>query len=180
MKILIGNLLVIGLLFLSACSPKLSPFSQKLVNQNAWSEDELKEIQFYLSDDIVLRRDFRRGSSKIVSGEIKMVNGRQVEEVRIPEGTPGILLFQPKSNRMAVSFEDGKDTRYLMFGPNPKRRDNYVLLASDWKNRRGKVQYDGKTYYTNPESALATLMVDLKRTGKTSVKSRSARGRKID
>lgn len=180
MKVLIGNVLILGLLFLSACSPKLSPFSQSLIDQNGWSEEELKEIQFYLSDDVVLRRDFTRGSSKIVSGEIKMVNGRQVEEIRIPEGTPGILLFQPKSNRMAVSFEDGKDARFLMFGPNPKRRKQYVLLASDWQNRRGKVQYDGRTYYTDSESALATLMVDLKRSGKTSVRTRSAKGRKVN
>lgn len=182
MKVFIGNLLLVGLLFLSACSPKLSPFSQRLIDQNGWSEDELQQIQFYLSDDIVLKRDFKRGSSKIVSGEIKMVNGREVEEIRISKGTPGILLFQPKSNRMAVSFESGKDSdsRYLMFGPNPKRGKNYVLLASDWNNRRGKVKYDGKTYYTSSDSALATLMVDLKKSGRTSVKSRSAKGRKID
>ncbi len=182
MKVLIGNLLVMAVLFLSACSPKLSPFSQRLIDQNGWSEDELQQIQFYLSDDVVLKRDFTRGSSEIVGGEIKMVNGRKVEEVKISKGTPGILLFQPKSNRMAVSFESGRDadTKYLMFGPNPKRGKNYVLLASDWKNRRGKVQYDGKTYYTSSNSALATLMVDLKRRGNTSVKSRSAKGRKID
>lgn len=179
MKFLIGNALLLAILFLSACSPKLSPFSQRLVDQNRWSEDELQQIQFYLSDDIVLKRDFTRGSSEIVSGEIKMVNGREVEQVRIVKGTPGVLLFQPKSNRMAVSFESGKDSRYLMFGPNPKRGKNYVLLASDWNNRRGKVKYDGKTYYTNSDSALATLMVDLKKSGRTSVKSRSAKGRKI-
>lgn len=182
MKVFFGNFLLMSLLFLSACSPKLSPFSQRLIDQNGWSEEELQQIQFYLSDDIVLKRDFRRGSSKIVSGEIKMVNGREVEEVRITKGTPGVLLFQPKSNRMAVSFESGRkgDARYLMFGPNPKRGKNYVLLASDWNNRRGKVTYDGKTYYTTSDSALSTLMVDLKRTGRTSVKSRSAKGRKID
>lgn len=180
MKVFIGNFLVIGLLFLSACSPKLSPFSQRLIDQNGWSEDDLQQIQFYLSDDIVLKRDFTRGSSEIVSGDIKMVNGREVEEVKIRKGTPGVLLFQPKSKRMAVSFESGNDTRYLMFGPNPKRGKNYVLLASDWNNRRGKVKYDGKTYYTDSNSALATLMVDLKRSGNTSVKSRSAKGRKID
>ena len=180
MKNLIGSTLLLALFFLIACSPKLSPVSQRLVDQNGWSEDELQQIQFYLSDDIVLKRDFTRGSSEIVSGEIKMVNGREVEQVRIAKGTPGVLLFQPKSNRMAVSFESGRDSRYLMFGPNPKRGKNYVLLASDWKNRQGKVKYDGKTYYTNSESALATLMVDLKKSGRTSVKSRSAKGRKID
>lgn len=180
MKILMNGFFVVVILFLASCSPKLSPFSQNLVRQNGWTEDELQKIQYYLSDDIVLKRDFTRGSSEIVSGEIKMVNGRQVEEVRIPEGTPGIVLFQPKKDRIAVSFESGKDSRYLMFGPNPKRRGQYVLLASDWENRRGKVKYDGKTYYTNSQSALATLLVDLKKTGKTSVKRRSAKGRKID
>lgn len=168
------------ILFLGACSPKLSPFSQRLVDQNRWSEDDLRQIQFYLSDDIVLFRDYTRGSSEIVSGEIKMVNGRQVEEIKIPKGTPGVLLFQPKTNRMAVSFEEGKDARYLMFGPNPKRGKNYVLLASDWNNRRGKVKYDGKTYYTSANSAAATLLVDLTKRGKTSYKTRSAKGRKID
>ncbi|MEM1121728.1 MAG: hypothetical protein AAGJ18_14850 [Bacteroidota bacterium] len=179
MKRVFGSMLLAGLFFFTSCSPKLSPFSQRLIDQNGWSEDELQQIQFYLSDDIVLKRDFTRGSSEIVSGDMKMVNGREVEQVRIAKGTPGILLFQPKSTRMAVSFESGSDKRYLMFGPNPKRGKNYVLLASDWKNRRGKVRYDGKTYYTDPNSALATLMVDLKKSGRTSVKSRSAKGRKI-
>ena len=172
--------LLFALLFLSACSKKLSPFSQQLIDQNGWSEGDLREIQFYLSEDVLLRRDYTRGSSEIVRGEIKMVNGREVDEVRIEKGTPGVLLFQPKSNRMAVSFEEGDDTRYLMFGPNPKRGKNYVLLASDWNNRRGKVKYDGKIYYTNPESALATLLVDLRRSGNTRVSSRSAGGRKIN
>ncbi len=180
MKILINGIVLFCLLFLGACSPSLSPFSQRLIDQNDWSEEDLKQIQFYLSNDIVLKRDYTRGSSEIIAGEIKMVNGRQIEQVTIPKGTPGILLFQPKSDRMAISFEEGKDSRYLMFGPNPKRGKNYVLLAADWQNRRGKVKYDGRTYYTNSESALATLLVDLKKSGKTSVKSRAAKGRKID
>lgn len=180
MKFLMNSLFVGMVLFLASCSPKLSPFSQGLVQQNSWTENELQRIQYYLSSDIVLKRDYTRGSSEIVAGEIKMVNGRQVEEIRISEGTPGVVLFQPKKDRIAVSFESGDDARFLMFGPNPKRRGQYVLLASDWSSRRGKVKYDGKTYYTNPESASATLLVDLKKTGKTSVKSRSAKGRKID
>jgi len=180
MKALMPISLFLFLLFVIGCSPRLSPFSQRLIDQNGWSEADLQQIQFYLSEDIVLKRDYSRGSSEIVSGEIKMVNGRRIEEVTIPRGTPGVLLFQPKYNRMAISFEEGKDARYLMFGPNPKRGKNYVLLASDWKNRRGKVKYNGKTYYTDSNSALATLMVDLKKTGRTTVRKRSAKGRKID
>ena len=179
MKIL-NSITLFCLLFLGACSPSLSPFSQHLIEQNGWSEEDLKQIQFYLSNDIVLRRDYTRGSSQIIAGEIKVVNGRQIEQVTIPKGTPGVLLFQPKSDRMAISFEAGADSRYLMFGSNPNKGKRYVLLASEWKNRRGKVKYDDRTYYTNTESALATLLVDLKKSGKIRVKSRSVKGRKID
>ena len=170
-----------ALLFLaSACSPRLSPFTQRLYDDNNWTENELKSIQFYVSQDIVLHREIASGESRIESGEIKMVDGRKVEEVVVRKGTPGVLIFLPKENRFAVSFENNGDDRYLMFGPNPKAGNRYVLLASDWKRRRGKVSYDGKSFYTPSESAYAALMVDLKKIRKVSVKSRTAKGRKID
>ncbi|MEL6867457.1 MAG: hypothetical protein AAFP19_23735 [Bacteroidota bacterium] len=167
------------LLGLGACSPKLTPFTQRLVDENNWSEDELRRIQFYLSDDIVLRRQASKGDAKIVSGEIKIVNGKRVEEIIIEKGTPGILLFSPKENRFAVSFESGGDDRFLMFGPSPKSGSRYVLLASNWKRNRGEIRYAGKKYYTSSESAYATLMVDLKRVRNVSVKTRKASGRTI-
>lgn len=175
-----SKLLFISLLLLfTACSPSLSPFSQKLIKQNRWVEEDLKEIQFYLSSDIILFRDYTNGATRIESGEIKMIRGRKVEEIKIPKGTPGVAVFQPNSNRLAVSFEENND-RFLIFGPNPKRGNSYVLLASEWKNRRGKVKYDERQYFTTTESAFATLMVDLKKSKKVKVKSRSVKGRKVD
>lgn len=170
---------ILVMLLGSACSPSLSPFTQRLVDQNRWTESDLQKIQFYLSKDITLYRDYTRGGSRIESGEIKMIKGRKVEKIVIKKGTPGVALFQPKG-KLAVSFEDNQDDRFLIFGPNPKRGNNYVLLATDWKNRQGKVKYEDQVFYTNAESALATLMVDLKKSKKVSVKSRSAKGRTID
>ncbi len=179
MKNVKNFLLLAGLLiFISSCSPKLSPFTQKLYKDNGWSEGELKSIQFYLSEDVVLRREASQGASTIEGGEIKMVDGKKVEEVVVREGTPGVLVFLPKKNRFAVSFESS-DERYLMFGPNPKAGNRYVLLASDWKRNRGKVTYDGKPFYTPSKSAYAALMVDLKKIRKVSVKSHTAKGRKV-
>ncbi|MEO1517587.1 MAG: hypothetical protein AAFV95_21365 [Bacteroidota bacterium] len=171
-------LIVLGL---SSCSPKLTPFTQRLQNEQQWGERDLRKIQFYLSDNIVLRRKATAGDSKIESGEIKIVNGERVEEIVIPKGTPGVFLFHPndKKNRFAVSFESGSDGRYLMFGPNPRSGNRYVLLASEWKRRGGEVTYDGRRYFTPSSSAYAALMVDLKRTKKVSVRSRKAKGRTI-
>jgi len=176
-----SNLYLFALLIftLSSCSPNLTPFTQRLYDENKWTNEDLKQIQFYLSDDIVLRRQLEGGSTAIVQGEIKMVDGREVEEVIIEKGTPGVFIFSPKDNRFAVSFESDTDSRYLMFGPNPKNGNRYALLASNWKRRKGEVTYDGRKYYTSGESAYAALMVDLKRIRKVSVKSRRAKGRTV-
>lgn len=173
-------LAAIVLTVFSSCSPNLAPFTEDLYDDNRWSDAELQQIQFYVSEDIVLRREASDGVSTIESGKIKMVDGRKVEEVVIRKGTPGIFLFKPKEDRFAVSFESGNDNAYLMFGPNPKVRGRYVLLASEWKRRQGTVSYDNRKFYTPTSSAYAALMVDLKRIRRVSTKSRTASGRVLN
>jgi hypothetical protein len=171
---------VLGVVGLSACSPKYTPFTQALLNEYRWSEAELKRIQFYLSHDLVLRRQLGDTNVRIVSGEIKVRDGRRVEEIFIRQGTPGVFLFSPKENRMAVSFEDGKNDRFLMFGPNSNQGDRYMLLGSAWDRRGlGKVTYDGQEYEAEGSAQLATLLVNMKRARKMEVSSRVAGGRKI-
>ena len=174
------TLTAILLLGLSSCSPTLTPFTKRLYEEQRWSEPELKRIQFYVSDDIVLRRQISGGSSDIISGEIKIVNGREVEEVVVRRGTPGVFLFSPKEERFAVSFEDGGKDRFLVFGPNPKAGGRFVLLASEWNRRIGTVSYEGRKFTVESTSAFSSLMVDLKKINKTSVNSRTAGGRKIN
>lgn len=176
--ILLTGLLV--LLGVSACTPTLTSFTQRLYDEYDWTEDELKRIQFYVSDDIVLNRGLTAGQSEIISGEIKVVDGREVEEVIIRRNTPGVLLFMPKENRFAISFEADGDDRYLIFGPNPKAGNRYALLASEWRRRGGTVNYEGRQFNVSSASAFASLMVDLKKVRKISVKSRTARGRKVN
>ena len=85
-------LFLIPLLFLLSCSPKLTPFTSDLIEQNRWQEDDLKKIQFYLSQDIVLEREIRQNSSEIVMGEIVMRDGREVDRITFRAGTPGVLV----------------------------------------------------------------------------------------
>ena len=166
-------------LFVSSCAPTLTPYTQRLHKENQWTDDELRRIQFYVSEDIVMRRQVSGGTSEIISGEIKIVDGREMEEIVIRRGTPGILVFHPKSERFGISFEEGGDEKYLVFGPNPKAGGRFVLLASEWKRREGEVTYDGRKYRVSSASAYSSLMVDLKKIRKTSVRSRTASGRKI-
>ena len=179
--ILYTTLLFIIALGSTGCMKKLTPFTQGLYQQNNWSDEDLRRIQFYLSRDIVLQRGLTSGSSEIASGRVRVVDGRQIEEVVIRKGTPGVFLFRPgdSGNNFAVAFEDGDDTRFLMFGPNPKQGNRYNLLAREWKDGRGQITYDSRTYYTTTQSAMATLMVDLRRIRNYEKESRRVRGRKV-
>ncbi len=170
---------LLGLFMLSSCSSRLTYFTQDLQNQYRWSDDELRKIQFYLSRDVVLKRELTGGSSDIVSGKIKVEDGRRIEEVVIRKGTPGAFIFSPKSERFAVSFEDNDDN-FLMFGPSPKYSDRFVVLASDWDRRSGEVTYGGKKWRVSSEAAYAALLVDLRKISKVDVNSRVAKGRKVN
>ncbi len=180
MKKMIQSLAMLAILGMAGCGPSLVPFTQRLYDDNRWTDEQLRKIQFYVSRDIVLWREASDGQSKISQGKIKMVKGRRIEEVRIRRGTPGVFLFSPKDNRFAISFESGADQRYLMFGPNPKRQNTYVLLAADWQGQRGSVSYDNSTFYTDANSGMASLLVDLESNVRTSYKSRVAGGRKVE
>ena len=172
-------LLFFGLgLLTTSCGPQLSYFTQRLYDEGQFTDDELKRIQFYVSSDVVLRRELSGGKSEVVAGNIKIVDGRKVEEIVIRKGTPGVLAYHPKEDRFGISFEEGD--RYLMFGPNPKAGNRYVLLASEWKRRVGTVTYDDRKYYVDGGDAYASLMVDLRKIRQVSVNSRVAKGRRID
>lgn len=168
------------LMSLASCSPNLRPFTQQMYQQNRWSDEELKQIQFYLSNEIVLRREINSGSSEITRGQIRIVDGRNVEEIVIRKGTPGVFLFSPKNERFAVGFEDGGEQRFLIFGPNPKAGERFVLMASDWNRNDGVVTYDGQKYRVDIASAYAGLLVDIKKLNKVSRDSRIVGGRKIN
>lgn len=167
-------------LVFSSCTPKLTPFTKQLQEENGWSEQDLKRIQFYVSQDVVLRKQRSKSGSKIESGEIKVVSDAEVEEILIKKGTPGVLIEIPKEDRFAVCFEDNNSNRYLMFGPNPKQGNRYALLASKWSKQKGEMNYGNKKYYTNSSSSNASLLVNLKKVRKTKVKSSTAGGRKVN
>jgi hypothetical protein len=167
------------LVLLSSCSSNLKPFTQRVYNDFNWTDSEIESIQFYISEDIRLWRDSGGEASTIKNGKVRVVDGREIEEVIIKKGTPGVVVFSPKENRFAVSFNDD-DEAYLMFGPNEKANGRYVLLAKEWKNRRGKVTYNGVVYNTDVNSAYSALLFDIKAARKRNYNSTVVSGRRVD
>ena len=170
---------LIAISVITSCAPSLSPYTQKLNDRYEWKESDLKKVQFYLSEDIVLRRKAESGKAEITQGEIKIIDGTRYEIVKFLKNTPGILLFMPKENRMAISFEEGSIANYLMFGPNPNFNNRYVLLASDWNKHYGEVTYQGKKWETSSASAYAGLVINLKNIDQNNTAARVAKGRTV-
>jgi len=176
------NLMVCSLLLslvLSSCSRQLSYFTDNLYDDFKWSEEELKQIQFYVSEDIRLVRISESGRSDIEDGQIKIKDDRKVDEVIITKGTPGTVVFANNSDRFAVSFDQDSD-KFLMFGPNEKARGRYVLLAKKWQKRGGVISYGNQLYRTGSQSAFAALMVDIKSAQRSVKRTSRASGRKVN
>lgn len=173
------NIIILSALILSLASCKnLVPYTDSMRQQYNWSESQVRKIQFYVSRDIVLQRELTGGSTEIVSGKIKTVNGRKVDQIIIRQGTPGVLTQIPREGKMLVSFEKGDD-HFLSFGVNPNMDGKYFLLASEWNNGIGKVTYVNRSYYSEPDSRYAHLLVDLRKLLKEERSVRVAKGRKV-
>jgi len=169
----------LAIITLASCSPRLTPLTQSIREQNRWSENELSKIQFYLSEDLILSRQRNSGTTEIVQGRVRVENGRDIEEIIFKRGTPGVVLFLPKEDHLALGFDARDDSKYLIFGPNPKQRGRYTLLASDWKRYRGKVTYAGQTWEVSAANADINLLLDMKKRGRTETRVKQETGRRL-
>lgn len=167
-----------AVVLLSSCKT-LVPFTQDLKTSNGWTDNEVKQIQYYNSAPIILNRQLKSNETGIVSGKIKMVDGKQVEEIVIRKGTPGVVSALPDGQRMAISFEIGDD-HYLTFGLDKNRGGRYYLRLKDYqKNKYALVTYFDKTYNVSPQALTSYLQVNMKKIKKEQLSMRVAKGRKL-
>lgn len=171
-------LALLTLVTLSSCSKKLTSFTEQLYDNQRWSDSDLKNIQFYLSDDIVLRRDAGTSRSALSRGKIIIENGRRIEQVVFKKNTPGVFVRMAGRDKFAMSFENGND-KYLIFGPSKKQNGRFVLLAKDWKRDFGKVTYGGEVWETGSVSAYAYLQVDIDRATSVKYQTKKVKGRRV-
>jgi uncharacterized lipoprotein YehR (DUF1307 family) len=68
-------LLLVLMLSLSSCH-SYQMFTQDMVEQYNWNENDLKKIQFYASEDIVLRQIQTGKRSNIENGEVNVESKR--------------------------------------------------------------------------------------------------------
>lgn len=179
MSLLVRSLLVIVVpVLLSSCSQKRVPFTQQLREKHQLKPEEIKAIQFYISNDLVLRRGDQESKKVTNDGELTLLNDAVMEEVVIKAGTPCLIRDVIDGNQVTVSFEDNGN-KFLVFGSLNNRDGYYTLRALDWNKGRGKLSYGEKMYVTSPGSKDVFLVLKLKSLEKFRVDKTIVPGKKL-
>ena len=96
-------------------------FTHELRDQHSLTRDELKNLQYYTSSTIVLRRELESGGKQITGNhKLVVVAGKSIEEVVIESKTPGIALAV-SDHSITVSFEAGTSIEFVASGSSGNR-----------------------------------------------------------
>ena len=190
--------LLFELLLLTAlCSCKVL-FTQDIRDDLVKNNIDLKKIQYYNSQKIVLSRFLSSTETKVTAGEVKLEKGKYIEIVEIKKNTPGVCdsIFE---DRLNIKFEAGPN-KYITFRKTKRYGGYYEMYANEWTKKNiliplsseedinmvnynlytGKVRYDSKMYYTKRYTTKPRLKI--KKTGKTKTtrKKRKVKGLRVE
>ncbi len=173
------------LLFGCGSSKNLSkdcvPFTRELRQKLEIDNIDLKLVQFYVDQKLVLTRNLGDQKVEVSSGVVKLEHGKFINEVIIPSLTPGICE-STDNEKLLISFEKGNNK--LSFGPGSGYFvNNYVLYGTEWKNGTASVTYDFNKFRARCGScqdvATATLVIRKSEWEKMEKKSRTLKGRTV-
>src|SRR5579872_2832562 len=134
---------------LSSCSSSRRvsgyvPFTRDLKQRLERDNIDLKQVQFYVDQKLILNRNLGDVKVEVHSGVVKMENGKYINEVIIPALTPGIC-DGAEGDKLMISFEKGNNN--LPFGPGSGYTFNeYSLYGVEWKNGTTAVMYDSNKF----------------------------------
>lgn len=165
-------LILLGSIFIS-CSKKITPaettvvqltdFTDALVKKYDWSPADLAKIQFYISKEVLLTKNLSSNYSEIKNGVVLVGGEKHNEEIKLPEGTPGVFIRLTSNGSYAMSFDTLHPQELLFFGANPSQGGTYTLSTKqDNSTNTRSVNYLGNLWNVTASSLYAGLQVDLK------------------
>jgi len=142
-------------------------FTNTLRTSWNFSDDEIRELQFYTHDTFTLERDLGGEARNITHGRLVVRAGHDIEIIEIPAGTPGVATKVSKG-AIDICFEGACDSTLIFQYPAsanyPDFSGNYVTRVNDLAGNSGSVVYDGKTYTLHPLTFLQIDAQSLRRT----------------
>ena len=147
---------------------------------------DIKKVQFYNSEEIVLARQLSKEELKVAEGKVRIENGKSIEEIVIPANTPGVCELNDEKT-LKVSFDkgDGKSIPFLVErkGDMVTTESYFKIGAKTWKRTSqgrqvGQVDYQGQIY-SLVRGADSRLMIDKSVMNKVDRNTHVAKGRKL-
>lgn len=161
-------------LIFTSCSRKLA-FTTDVKQKWNLTPAKLKKVQFYTSKEIVLTKMDNESDLGISNGKIIINQNANSKRIIIKKGTPCVLVDTVSDGRYMFSFEQGE--RVLVFGNETQTGGFYSLMAKNWSNGKGSLNYGGVDYLTS--SGDTYLNVKAKVLRKLDKKKRTVKGRKL-
>ncbi len=108
------SILMLSLIVLAGCRTTLVPMTQNFRTQHNLTDDELQNLQYYVSHTVVLRRELQAGTKQVTPGHaLRLTAGKTIEEVIIRKHTPGVAVAVGM-DFIDVSFEQGCALRFRL------------------------------------------------------------------
>lgn len=139
---------------LTSCAAKKTAFTSALREESGLPLSQLKKIQFYTSEEIILYKTKEKTDASVKNGKIILETDKDSEKIIIKKGTPCVLEQELDKNKMLFSFEYGEG-KVLLFGNT--NGGQFSLMAKEWKDRMGVIDYGNKVYLTNGGAVYLTV-----------------------
>ncbi len=186
---------LLGVVFISsiACSRKAHgyasandttfvPFTKSLKDLVDRNNLDIKKLQFFVDQKLVMRRSLGKQKVDIKSGVIVFENGEYMQEIIIPAFTPGVCE-RSAGNQLQISFETSSNNiSFAAMGDNTYFR----LLGHNWDQRYGttEIVYDNQNYKVQCASCTnagdAKLVVRKNQMDRLQNSKRIVEGRKVE
>ncbi len=116
--LILSTTAVLSAVFSSGCASYV-PFTAELRDEHHLKVADLENLQFYNSHPITLHREVERGGREVTGAHtLRIIAGKQIEEIVIEEHTPGVVVGA-NDNVIRVSFEEGSFLEFALRGPEP-------------------------------------------------------------
>jgi len=121
------------------------PFTRELFDKLSANNIDVKLVQFYIDQQLVLTRNLSNDQVTVKNGVIKFNNGKYVNEVVFPQYTP-VVVDAIEGDGLRVSAETGTNTLKFL---NSKQYSpvNYIFNPDRWgKDGACEVNYNNNKY----------------------------------
>ncbi len=167
-------------IILASCGSKV-PFTNQIKDEFGLdAETQMKRVQFYISQTIILQRVKQSGTQGTAENGVLVTNRNKEEDrVTIQAQTPAVFEGYGKNGEMIIRFEVGQG-RFLTFNVRQEGSSSRYYLVASWDmNRGGELTYGNEKYTVQSAAGNAYLMVMLKKLQRTKRKDRVVKGMRV-